>query len=160
MTARFVIASASALLLSATVGAGNTRTIARVHPGCVLELEGGWQTHLTGIQVATADTDLGRQALAFCAAAVEGRMVRMFTLTTNDRASGIVYGDDGLAFAEILYGDDLDRDLAAELLRRGLARVDGPRLPDDLPHYRDIEQQARTRGVGVWASSKALRPDP
>lgn len=160
MTPRMTGIAACVLLLSAGSGAANTRTIVAVHPGCVLELEGGWRTHLTGVVVPGVDTEIGRQALDFCIDRVHGQLVKMFTLTTDDRASGIVRGDDGLPFAEILYGDGLDRDLAAELLRRGLARIDETRLPAHLGHYRDVERQARNRGLGVWASRRLVPPNP
>ena len=71
---------------------------------------------------------------------------------SENTAAGIVLGEDGLAFAKISYGKGLSFDIAAELLERGLARVDPDRLPDGYDHYLEIERQAKDQKVGIWAN--------
>lgn len=129
----------------------NVRTIAKVHAGDVVEMAGGWKTRITGIRSPAPDSPVGQDALAFTRRLVEGQQVKMITLTTDNTAAGIVYDHDGMPFAEFRFGHGLALDLGAELLRRGLAYVDYNCLPEDLWHYRDIEEEARTKQVGMWA---------
>jgi endonuclease YncB( thermonuclease family) len=84
---------------------------------------------------------------------VEGERVKVFTLTTDNTASGIVRDADGMPFAEILLGPARNIDLGAALLSKGLARVDEASLPDHLAHYREIEAEARRLRLGIWAGA-------
>jgi len=144
--------SALAMLFVASVAA-NTLTVARVHGGDIIEFEGGWKTRLTGIIVPSPQDPIGRQAFDFTKRRLEGKIVAVFTWTTDNTSAGIVYGDDGLPFAKIMYGEDLSIDIAAQLLEKGYARVDNDHLPETYEHYREIEQKARDKRLGIWAKS-------
>jgi len=150
--------SAPILLVSlisfvASTAAANTLLIAEVRPGCLVEFEGGFTVHLSGISVPGPRTHVGYQAYDFTKRRLEGKRVAVFTWTTDNTAAGIVYGEDGLAFAKIEYGKGLSTDIAEELLERGLARVDPEHLPEDCEHYQEIERQARAKKLGIWASA-------
>jgi len=138
------------MLFVASVAA-NTLTVARVHAGDIVEFQGGWKTRLTGI-IAPGPTDpIGYQAFDFTKRRLEGQVVAVFTWTTDNTSAGIVYGDDGLPFAKIMYGEDMSLDISALLLERGYARVDGDHLPDGYERYWEIERVARNKRLGIWA---------
>jgi endonuclease YncB( thermonuclease family) len=134
----------------------NTLVVAKVSSGNLIEFEGGFAVHLAGISVPGPDTPIGRQAHAVVKQRIEGKRVAVFTWTTDNTAAGIVHGEDGLAFATIVYGRGLSEkgsgtDIAAELLELGYARVDPEHLPDGYEHYRDIERRAKQQNLGIWA---------
>lgn len=136
--------------------AGNTGTIARVHNGGLIELHGGFTARLTGLEVPDKDTKTGYLIYDFVKRKIEGRIVKIFTYTTNNLASGIVYDEDGYAFVQIVYGDEMNsRDwsinLNALLLEKGFARVDAKYLPEDLHYFMELEQKAREQKLGIWA---------
>jgi endonuclease YncB( thermonuclease family) len=137
---------------AAATAAANTLVVAEVHPGCLVEFEGGFTVHLSGISVPGPKTHVGYQAYDFAKRRLEGKRVAVFTWTTDNTAAGIVYGEDGLAFAKIAYGKGLSTDIAEELLELGLARVDPEHLPEGCEHYPEIEGQARAKKLGLWAS--------
>jgi len=141
-----------AMLIVASVAA-NTLPVARVHAGDIIEFEGGWKTHLTGIIVPSPRNPMGYQAFDFTKRRLEGKVVAVFTWTTDNTAAGIVSGDDGLPFAKIMYGKGLSIDIAALLLEKGYARVDDDHLPEGYEHYREIEREAREKRLGIWAKS-------
>lgn len=142
----------------ASLAGANTQTVSVVHPGCIIEFGGGWKTHLGGVVVEPGTTPIGHQAYDFCKRRLEGRVVMFFTWTTDNTAAGIVYGDDGLAFAKVIYDRTFDSDIAVELLERGLATVDRQHLPDGCEHYLQIEEEARQRQVGIWEKNSFNRP--
>lgn len=131
--------------------AGHTLEVTAVTRGDVLVLGESWTTRLVGIRAPAPDERCGPEALAFTRDAVGGAVVAVFTLTRDNTAATVVRDPENLPLAEIRYGANEDVDLAAELLRRGLARVDGEFLPEQLDYYRDLEREARRSGVGVWA---------
>jgi len=131
--------------------AGHTLEVTAVERGDVLVLGGTWTTRLVGVRAPAPGERCGREALAFTRGAVEGTVVGVFTLTRDNTAATIVRDPDDMPLAEITYGEDEDTDLAGELLRRGMARVDGAVLPQRLEHYRDLEREARRAGVGLWS---------
>jgi len=133
--------------------AANTLIVAEVHAGDLVEFEGGFTVHLTGIVVPGPRTQVGWEAFDFTKRRLEGKQVAVFTWTTDNTAAGIVRGEDGLAFAKIVYGKDLSIDVAAELLENGYARVDPEHLPEGFEHYREIERQAKDQKLGIWASA-------
>lgn len=146
-------ALAAVLVVVATVSpAGHTLEVTAVERGDLLVLGGSWTTRLVGVRAPAPDERCGREALAFTRGAVEGEVVGVFTLTRDNTAATIVHDPDGSPLAEIMYGADEQVDLAAELLRRGLARVDDAFLPEHLAHYRDIERGAIQSGLGVWGA--------
>lgn len=148
--------SSSILLIAlmsfmAATAAANTLIVTEVHPGCLIEFEGGFTVQLSGISVPGAKTRIGYQAYDFVKRRLEGKRVAVFTWTTDNTAAGIVYGDDGLAFAKIAYGEGFVIDIAAELLEHGLARVDPDHLPEECEHYPEIERRAKEKMIGLWA---------
>jgi len=149
MTARVLIPAI--LLLASGVAEGNTRTVKTVHAGDLIEFEEGWTTHLCGVDVPDPKTTVGREAFDFTKRQLEGKLVALFTWTTDNTAAGIVYAEDGLPFAKIMYGKDMLIDIAALLLEKGYARIDAKNLPEDCEHYRAIEAEARGKRLGIWA---------
>jgi endonuclease YncB( thermonuclease family) len=129
----------------------NTLVVAEVHGGCRVEFQGGFAVHLTGISVPGAKTRLGYEAHDFVKRRLEGQRVAVVTWTTDNTAAGIVYGADGLPLAKIRYGKGLAVDIAAELLERGLARVDWEHLPKGFEHYGEIEVRAKSQKIGLWS---------
>ena len=155
---RRFIAVVAFFTLSAIPATANTLVVAEVRGGCIVEFEGGFTVHLTGIVAPGPETQVGLEAYDFTKRRLEGKRVAVFTRTTDNTAAGIVYGEDGLAFAKIVYGGRSSGtgagiDIAAQLLERGYARVDPDHLPDGYEHYLDIEQRAKERKLGLWASA-------
>jgi len=153
MTARTAIWATAIVATGTLCLAGHTLEVTAVERGDVLVLGGSWTTRLVGIRAPAPDERCGREALTFTRTAVEGTVVGVFTLTRDNTAATIVRDPDGMPLAEIRYGEDEDVDLAAELLRRGLARIDDTFVPEQLDHYRELEREARRSGVGLWAPS-------
>ena len=140
------------LFLPNLLSAG-TRNVAKVHQGDLIEIEGGWVTRLTGIRAPVIDEPFGKEAYDFTCNAVEGKRVALFTWTTNNLTSGIVHDEEGKPFGTILYGEAYAKELNAELLKRGLAKVDSKYLPDDVAEtYRKLETEAKDQGIGIWST--------
>jgi endonuclease YncB( thermonuclease family) len=152
MPRMILILLVASVMMPAGPAAANTLVVAEVHAGDLVEFEGGFTVHLTGIAIPGRTTQIGWTAFDFTKRRLEGKLVAVFTWTTDNTAAGIVIAADGLAFAKISYGKDPAIDIAAELLERGLARVDPDRLPEGYDHYMEIECQARNRKVGLWAN--------
>jgi len=148
----FLISLVALLSIPASPVAANTLVVAEVHAGDLVEFEGGFTVHLTGIVVPGRTTQIGWMAFDFTKRRLEGKLVAVFTWTTDNTPAGIVLGEDGLAFAKISYGKGLSVDIAAELLERGFARVDSEHLPEGYDHYLDIERQAKAQKLGIWAN--------
>ena len=153
---RRIIATVALVALSVMPAAANTLVVAEVRRGCIVEFEGGFTVHLTGIVVPGPNTQVGLEAHDFAKRRLEGKRVAVFTWTTDNTAAGIVFGDDGLASAKIVYGGNTSgkgsgTDIAAQLLELGYARVDPERLPDGYEHYLDIERRAKEQKLGLWA---------
>ena len=140
----------TALLVFTPTAAANTLTVAKVHDGGTVEFEGGFTVHILGILVPSPETVVGRKAFDHVKRQLEGKVVKVFTWTTDNTAASIVYGDDELAFAKIMCGEGLATDIAAELLECGFAQVDSDHLPEGCLHYRTIETRAREDNVGIW----------
>ena len=141
----------TAAMLICAIAAGNTRVVAHVHAGDLIEIEGGWTTRLTGIRVPPPNDPVGWQAYEFTKRRLEGQTVAMFTWTTDNTAATIFRDQDGRPFATIMFGKDLATDIAVLLLENGLARVDREHLPEHCQHYLEIERKARELGLGTWA---------
>lgn len=149
------------LIATLAVPAGaNTLVVSAVRGGCVVEFEGGFTVHLTGISVPGPKTQIGWEAYDFTKRRLEGNRVAVYTWTTDNTTAGIVRGEDGLPFAKVVYGAGLAGkgpsngvDIGAELLELGYAKVNSEHLPDGFEHYRDIERRARDQELGLWASA-------
>ena len=152
MPRMFLITLIALLSILTSPAAANTLIVAEVHAGDLVKFEGGFKVHLTGIAVPGSSTQIGWKAFNFTKRRLEGKLVAVYTWTTDNTAAGIVLGDDGLAFAKIVYGNGVFTDIAAELLEHGLARVDPDRLPEGYDHYREIKSQARDQKLGIWAN--------
>ncbi len=149
-------------ILIPLISAANTGTIMTVHSGDLIEFEGGFTVKLLGIRTPDKSTKLGYQVYDFTKLELEGKVVKLFTYTTNNMASGIVYGDEGHPFAQIVYGKGLNsRDWSVNfnelLLRRGYAIVDNKYLPEELRHFIDIEKTARAQKLGIWKNERTVK---
>jgi endonuclease YncB( thermonuclease family) len=146
-----IVTLAAVFLLICAAAAANTRVVARVHAGDLIEIEGGWTTRLTGISVAPPNDPIGWLAYDFAKRRLEGQTVAMFTWTTDNTAATIVRDDEGRPFAQIRFGSGFANDIAVLLLEQGLARVDAEHLPEYCEDYVEIERSARRQGLGMWA---------
>ncbi|TKJ37983.1 hypothetical protein CEE37_13560 [candidate division LCP-89 bacterium B3_LCP] len=139
-----------ALLLLPAHAGGNTLVIKSVQNGDTIEFEGGFTAHLTGIKVPSPNTQVGYKAFDFTKRAVEGKRVQVFTYTTDNTAAGIVYGKDSLPFVQIKYGEGYSTSLNELLLKKGYAKVNTKFLPEELEYFRDLESEAKRKGLGIW----------
>ncbi|MCB2201053.1 thermonuclease family protein [bacterium] len=131
----------------------NTVTIAKVHEGCLVEVEGGFMLRLTGIKVPCADEPHGEEAYTYLKDALEGKRVKLFTWTRDTTAAGIVRDKDGHAFGEIWYGPEFEYQINAEMLKLGLGIIDPIYMPDDkADEYKSCEDEARANHQGIWAT--------
>jgi endonuclease YncB( thermonuclease family) len=156
MNTRLLKITAIVLLGAASAGIAlaNTLTVDAVLSGDVVRFGETFVARLTGIRAPSKDTEIGHLAFEFTKREIEGKLVRVFTWTTDNTAAGIVWDDDGKAFVQICYGDDMETSLNEVLLLKGYARVDEERLPEELEHYLEIEKEAREKGLGIWADAK------
>jgi len=137
----------------------NTLTIKTVHAADLVEFKGGFKVRLTGITVPDTSTKVGKQAYKYVKHELEGRTVKVFTHTTNNLATGIVYGDDGLPFAQIFYeteksSGDWSNCVNEELLKKGYAHINERFLPKELQHYHKLEYKARGQKRGMWKNQE------
>lgn len=144
---------ATSLLLISGLAHANTLTVTHVHAGDVIEFEGGWKTHLAGVTVPDPTTSIGYKAYDFAKRQLEGKVVAVFTCTTDNTSAGIVYGEDGLPIAKIMFGRALATDVAALLLEKGYARVDENCPSEGFGAYKEIERNARRQRAGMWTGS-------
>jgi endonuclease YncB( thermonuclease family) len=144
-----------AILIIPVISRANTLVIKTVHSGDLIEFEGGFIVRLTGIKVPDKSTELGYKFYKFTKSELEGKIVKVFTYTTNNMASGIVYDEEGYPFAMIIYGksmnsNDWSKNFNELLLKKGYAKVDEEYLPDELKYFKDIERKARRKKIGIW----------
>lgn len=137
----------------------NTLVVKTVHSGDLVEFDSGFTVRLTGIVVPDTSTPIGLQAYDFVKRKIEGRRVKVITYTTNNLATGIVYGDDGRPFAQIIYGNEKNSEewctsINEELLKKGYARINERFLPQDLKFYKEIEHKAHEQKRGIWKNNE------
>jgi len=144
------------LLLAAPAGAGgNTGTVTEVMSGDLVRIGDSFVARLTGIATPDTSETLGREVFAFTKKELEGKLVKLFTWTTDNTAAGIVRDGEGTAFVQIYYGEDFSISFNELLLEKGYARVDGERLPEELAdRYRELEKKARETCLGIWKTGK------
>jgi endonuclease YncB( thermonuclease family) len=106
-------------------------------------------THRILVHARVGGRKLGAAILEFTKRELEGKLVKVFTWTTDNTAAGIVY-ENGNAFVQICYGGDHSVSFNELMLRKGYARVDTTWLPEDLQYYRTLEQEAREKRLGIW----------
>jgi len=143
------------LLLVPVLLTANTRLITKVHSGDLVEFQGGFTVHLLGVKAPDKTTALGYKAYDFTKRSLEGKIVKLFTYTTNNMASGIVRAKDGHAYAQIVCGKgmiskDWDTNFNELLLEKGYARIDTTLFPKEVEHFTKIEKKAREQQIGIW----------
>ncbi|MBD3169129.1 MAG: hypothetical protein GF307_06570 [candidate division Zixibacteria bacterium] len=143
------------VLFICNAAGANTLTVKTVHSGDIVEFEGGFTARFTGIRAPEKSTKLGYEVYDYTKRRLEGKIVKVFTYTTNNMASGIVYDEDGYPFVQIVYGESRDsRDWSTNfnelLLKKGYARVDEKYLPAELEYFKKIEELARGEKIGIW----------
>lgn len=146
-----------ALLLSAVpaTAGGNTGTVTKVLGGDVVRIGGSFVARLTGVAAPDTSDALGKEVFAFTKKELEGKLVKLFTWTTDNTAAGIVHDSEGRAFIQIYYGEDFATSFNELLLEKGFVKVDDTYIPEELAErYRELEKKARERGLGIWASKE------
>lgn len=139
------------LLLTIPVSVlGNTRVITKVLDSDLVQIGDSFVARLTGIAAPPKNEVIGYKIYDFTKRELEGKLVKIFTWTTDNTAAGIIRDEDGHAFVQIYYGKGLATSFNEVLLKKGFARVDETRLPEDLKHYLDLEKEAREQDLGIW----------
>ena len=140
-----------AILIAVAVSAeANVGIVKKVISGDLVQFGDTFVARLTGIKAPGRDEPLGPEVYEFTKRELEGKTVKLVTWTTDNTAAGIVYDDKGHAFVQIFYGKNRTVSFNEVLLKKGYARVDPKVLPDELEHYRDLEKEAREKGLGIW----------
>jgi endonuclease YncB( thermonuclease family) len=141
----------------------NTATMEEVLQGDRIKIKGWEIVRLTGILAPKPDEPFGEKALLFAKGELEGKLVKIATYTTDNTAEGIVRDAEGLCMIQIEYGGEAQDkkeesgsksssvDFNALMLEKGLARIDEEYLPDWLQHYREIENEAKKKKLGIWS---------
>ena len=147
-----------AILLLVTFTQAGMRTVATVHSGDVVEIEGGFTVRLSGICAPALDERLGRTVFDFTRSKLEGKRVIMSTWTTDNMASGIVHDSTGRAFANFEYSEAGKwLSISDELVRRGYAKVDTAYLPPYMTHLLELQRTAQKEHLGIWEMGKDSR---
>ncbi len=144
------------LLLAAPAAAGgNTGTVTKVLGGDLVRIGDSFVARLTGVAAPDTNDALGGKVFAFTKRELEGKLVKLFTWTTDNTAAGIVRNDEGRAFIQIQYGKEFAVNFNELLLEKGFARVDEEFLPEELAErYRELEKTARENGLGIWKKTE------
>ena len=124
--------------------------VKKVHRGDLVEFEGGFTARFTGLKAPALNEFLGSEVYDFTRREIEGKLVAVFTYTTNNLASGIVYDEEGYPLVQIKYGKNLIISINELLLRKGYARVDEKYLPADLEYFKNLEKEAQDYKLGIW----------
>jgi endonuclease YncB( thermonuclease family) len=142
-----------AVLAAAGAGAvhGNTGTVEKVMSGDLVRIGESFVARLTGIKAPPRSEVIGYRIYDFTKRELEGKVVKVFTWTTDNTAAGIVYDEEGYPFVQIYYGRGFETSINELLLEKGYARVDAQHLPEELKHYYELEKKARDEGLGIWA---------
>ncbi len=133
---------------------GNTGTVDEVLGGDLVRIGDSFIARLTGITVPPRNEVMGYKIYDFTKRELEGKVVKLFTWTTDNTAAGIVQDKNDHAFVQIYYGKGMETSINELLLKKGYARVDREHLPDDLEYYLELEKEARGKGLGIWAMEK------
>jgi len=150
---RFVAAAFLVICVSGPV-LGNTGTVSEVLSGDLVRIGDSFIARLTGIKVPPRNEAMGYKIYDFTKREIEGKMVKLFTWTTDNTAAGIVHDVDGHAFVQIYYGKGMGTNFNELLLKKGYASVDEEFLPDEMKHYLELEKDAREKGLGIWGREK------
>lgn len=132
----------------------NNLTVTKVLSGDVVQF-GDFTARLTGIKALPKEHNLGYGIYNFTKSELEGKIVKVFTWTTDNTAAGIVYDEEGRAFVQIYYGKDMDKSFNEFLLEMGYAEVDEEYIPEDLKErYLEIQKKARAKEIGIWSKGE------
>jgi len=140
------------VLTAAIFAAGNIGVVKKVLSGDIVQIGDTFVARLTGIKAPPKSDPLGSMIYDFTKRELEGQMVKLSTWTTDNTAAGIVHDSQGYPFVQIYYGKGTAVCFNEVMLKKGYARVDPEYLPDELEHYRDLEKEAREKGLGIWKS--------
>ncbi len=156
MTRRSLLLAIVALLvvMAPDLVFSNTRTVDEVLGGDLVRIGDSFIARLTGITVPPRNEIMGYKIYDFTKRELEGKVVKLFTWTTDNTAAGIVRDKNDRAFVQIYYGKGMETSINELLLKKGYARVDREYLPDDLEYYLELEKEARGKGLGIWAMEK------
>jgi len=130
---------------------GNTGTVKKVLSGDLIQIGDSFVVRLTGIVSPSKNTRMGYKIYDFTKRELEGKVVKLFTWTTDNTASGIVRNEENQAFVQIYCGKGFAVNFNELLLKRGYARVNKKYLPQELEHYLELEKEARVKKLGIWA---------
>lgn len=143
------------LLTVPAVAGGNTGTVTKVLGGDLVRFGDSFVARLTGITAPDTSDALGEKVFTFTKKELEGKLVKLFTWTTDNTAAGIVRNDEERAFIQIYYGKEFAISFNELLLEKGFARVDEEYLPEDLAErYHRLEKKAREKGLGIWGNKE------
>ena len=132
----------------------NNLTVTKVLSGDVVQF-GDFTARLTGIKALPTEHNLGLGVYNYTKSELEGKIVKVFTWTTDNTAAGIVRDEEGRAFVQIYFGKDMDRSFNEHLLEMGYAEVDEKYIPDDLKErYLEIQKKARAKCIGIWSKGE------
>ena len=132
----------------------NTGTVEEVLGGDLVRIGDSFIARFTGITVPPRNEIMGYKIYDFTKRELEGKVVKLFTWTTDNTVAGIVRDKNDHAFVQIHYGKGMETSINELLLKKGYARVDGEHLPDELKYYLELEKEAREKGLGIWAMEK------
>ncbi len=139
------------IVAMAGAASANTGVVEEAIDGGTIRIGESFVARFTGLDVPDSTTSIGRMIRIFTKEELEGKLVKLFTWTTDNSAAGIVRDENNLPFVQIYYGEKMATSFNEVLLRMGYARVAKGYLPTDLEHFLDIEREARKKGVGIWA---------
>jgi micrococcal nuclease len=154
------IVGTSAQSEAANALAGEFRNVIRVVDGDTIVVSPNEKVRLIGVDTPEtvhpkkAVACFGEEAKQFTRDAVEGKTIRLVTDATNaKRRHKDRYGRT-LAYAYLPDGKMLN----AELIRQGYAHAYTRFSFRYLVEFRELERQARTQSVGLWASCSLNEP--
>ena len=148
---RKIMMMVALLIIIPATAVANNLTVTKVVSGDVVQF-GDFTARLTGIKALPKEHNLGLGIYNYTKSELEGKIVKVFTWTTDNTAAGIVYDEEGRAFVQLYYGKDMDKSSNEHLLEKGYAEVDEAYIPDDLKErYYEIQKKARAKQIGIWS---------
>ncbi len=147
-----IISIALAVIITmAESASANTGVVEKVIDGGTIRIGDSFVARFTGLSVPDTTTPIGRMIHDFTKLELMGRRVKLFTFTRDNTAAGIVRDENNLPFVQIYFGEGMLTSFNEVLLKKGYARVDKKYLPNDLKHFFDLEREARSKELGIWA---------
>lgn len=138
-------------IIRTTNAGGNTGVVTDIVRSDIVTIGESFTARLTGVIVlSSGSSEIDEEISSFTREELYGKLVKLFTWTTDNTAAGIVYDADGYPFVTIYYGENFDKCFNEILLSKGFAEVDTLWLPQDRLYYMDLEKSARENGLGIW----------